>query len=320
MKKITLVFCTLALSIAHLGFSTISSAQSTPEQHPALRDLQILSSEKMQGRAPGTEGHKLAQTYLIQRLQEIGLRPCGENFIQEQSLTNPRGQTKTMQNILACKAGSETNLAGKNVIVLSAHYDHLGVKNGKIYHGADDNASGVAALLEIATQMQQQPLKHDVVLAFFDAEEQGKLGAFAYTKHTTIPLENIGLNINLDMVARGDKGELYASGSHATPALKPILDSLPSTPEVKLMFGHDRPEQGQDDWTTQSDHHAFFKAGIPHLYFGVEDHADYHQPSDQFEKVKPSFYLAAIDLIKQATYAMDTAMLSVDLRQSRNKK
>jgi Zn-dependent M28 family amino/carboxypeptidase len=304
------------MSLTQLSVSNLVSAQTPIEQHSAVRDLQILSSEKMQGRAPGSQGHKFAQDYLIERLQEIGLSPCGQSFIQEQSLINASGKSKTMQNILACKKGNATNLTGKNTIVMSAHYDHLGVKNGAIFYGADDNASGVSALLQIAKNIQSKPLQHDVVFAFFDAEEQGKLGAFAYIKNPIPAIENIALNINLDMVARGDKGELYASGSHTYPAIKTILEKLNHAPEVKLLFGHDKPGHTQDDWTTQSDHHAFFKAGIPHVYFGVEDHPDYHKASDRFEKINLNFFLAAIELISQATYAMDNAMLSIDLRQA----
>ena len=93
----------------------------------------------------------------------------------------------------------------------------------------------------------------------------------------------MALDVNLDMVGHSERGELYASGTYHTPSLTPALERVAARAPVKLLLGHDRPEQGHDDWTNQSDQYAFHKAGIPFVYFGVEDHKDYHKPPDDFE-------------------------------------
>ena len=103
------------------------------------------------------------------------------------------------------------------VIVLSAHYDHLGIRDGRIYPGADDNASGVATLLEIARVCVAQPFRHGLVIAALDAEEGGLQGARAFMAGPPVPKDRIALNVNLDMVARGDKGEIYVAGTPSQP-------------------------------------------------------------------------------------------------------
>lgn len=271
-------------------------------QSDALRDLEILSSPKMQGRETGSEGSALAQQYIIQRLKELGLKPCGASYLHEFTSQRPRHQPTQGKNILACQNADDVNA---KTIVVSAHYDHLGRQGVKTYLGADDNASGVAGVLAIAKNFQTQASKHHLIYAFFDAEEQGLLGAFAFLKNSPIPHDKIALNINLDMIARGDKNELYISGTHRYPHYKTLLQPLNGTHGIKLLFGHDKPEQGSDDWTPQSDHYAFFKAGIPHLYFGVEDHADYHKPSDSFDKINPQFFDGVIALLIQASRLID---------------
>jgi len=113
----------------------------------------------------------------------------------------------------------------------------------------------------------------------------------------------------MDMVARADKGELVACGTFFYPQLKPHLESLTSE-KVKLVFGHDDPEKykGQDNWTFSSDHGPFHRAKIPFIYFGVEDHKDYHQPTDDFELVNPEVYQACVKLIIQAAEKIDKGL------------
>jgi hypothetical protein len=110
------------------------------------------------------------------------------------------------------------------------------------------------------------------------------------------------------MVARGDKGELYVAGTRYTPWLTPILAPVASRSPIKLLFGHDSGG-GRDDWTTQSDHYAFHRAGIPFVYFGVEDHEDYHRPTDTAARIKPDDFLAAAHTILDAVTEVDRALL-----------
>ena len=165
--------------------------------------------------------------------------------------------------------------------MVSAHYDHLGVRDGIIYPGADDNASGVAVLLAVARQLHVAAPRHPVLLVAFDAEELGLRGAEALVGSPLLPASTVALNVNLDMVSRNDDNEIFAAGTHQhTPSLKPILDDVQRRSAVKILFGHDRPmaKAGSvEDWTTQSDHGVFHEAGVPYVYFGVVDHADYHR-------------------------------------------
>ena len=165
-----------------------------------------------------------------------------------------------------------------DVILVTAHFDHIGVRDGKVYNGADDNASGTSALLAFAEYLSQNSTKHTIILAALDAEEGGLNGAKALAADSTF-LERVKLNINMDMISQNDKDELYAVGTHHYPDLKPILEGV-SVEGLKLMFGHDRPEDGNQDWTFSSDHGPFHAKGIPFIYFGVEDHEHYHQATD----------------------------------------
>jgi Zn-dependent M28 family amino/carboxypeptidase len=192
-------------------------------------------------------------------------------------------------------------------MIVTAHYDHLGVRDGATYHGADDNASGVSVLLALARQCRESPWTHDAVLVAFDAEEQGLQGAKAFVAAPPISKERIGININMDMVARGDKGELHVAGTHHRPALKPILQPVAARAPIKLLFGHDSGG-GHEDWTAQSDHGAFHAAGIPFIYFGVEDHPDYHKPTDTADKIDATFFYRAATTILDAVTALDRSL------------
>lgn len=313
-SKLFVRFSILSLFVL-VGASGVALAEEAKPQ--ALTDVQRLASAEMTGRASDSVGNAIARDYIIQRLKQIGVVPCGPDFVQEFRFQTRSGESKTGRNILACRPGSLEDHASTAMMVIAAHYDHLGVRDGNIYYGADDNASGVAAVLEIANAMQKTPPRHDVIFILFDAEEVNLGGSRAYTAQAAADLARIGMMMNFDMIARGDKGELYVSGSHQLPVLKTLLAPLDGNQGVKLMFGHDRVEQGSDDWTKQSDHYPFFAAGVPHVYFGVEDHADYHQPTDTADKINPQFYLGAVDLLLKASYLLDQALLSINFRIKR---
>jgi Zn-dependent M28 family amino/carboxypeptidase len=148
------------------------------------------------------------------------------------------------------------------------------------------------------------------VFVAFDAEEHGLQGARAFVDAPPVARDRIALNVNLDMVSRGDTGELYAAGTHHTPALRAPLEEVAARAPVTLLFGHDRPEDGPNDWTMQSDHGAFHQAGIPFVYFGVEDHPDYHQPTDTADRIDPGFFARAAATILDALRTLDTALIS----------
>jgi Zn-dependent M28 family amino/carboxypeptidase len=210
-------------------------------------------------------------------------------------------------NVLGMCLGTDQKLP---YFVVSAHYDHLGVRNGQVYPGADDDASGVAVLLEIAAYCQKSPFRHSIVFAAFDAEEAGLQGAKAFLVKPPVPQERIGLNVNLDMVSRNDKREIFISGTYHYPVLKPILEPVARRAPITVLFGHDKPVAiagGVEDWTSQSDHGPFHAAKIPFVYFGVEDHADYHQPTDTADKINRGFFVDVAEMILDAVIALDAA-------------
>ncbi|MEQ6118755.1 M20/M25/M40 family metallo-hydrolase [Reichenbachiella sp. MALMAid0571] len=263
-----------------------------------ISNLQILSSEEMGGRLPGTKGHLKAREFIITRYKQIGLTPFGGEFDQEFSFQ--AGDLKLIgHNILGSVMGKTDK-----VMVISAHYDHLGKRNGNIYFGADDNASGVAALLYIAQYFKQHQPNHTLIFAAFDAEELGLQGARYFV--STLKPESVALNINMDMISRNDKNEIYVSGATHYPQLKPVLNRVnEQNNTVTLKQGHDRKNTGPEDWTYQSDHGEFHKEGIPFVYFGVEDHSDYHRHTDTFDKIDTAFYYDVVKMILDFTKEID---------------
>jgi Zn-dependent M28 family amino/carboxypeptidase len=193
-------------------------------------------------------------------------------------------------------------------IVLSAHFDHLPPRGDTIFNGADDNASGTGALLALAHYFSRNQPRTSIVFAAFDAEERGLQGARAFVANPPVPLDSIVMNVNLDMVGRNDAGELYVTGTLHYPYLKAYIERVQPTAYVKLLMGHDQVPPGgraSDNWTSASDHGAFHSAGIPFLYFGVEDHPDYHRHTDEFERLQPGFYVRAMETVLDAILLLD---------------
>lgn len=280
-----------------------AQAQVVPALDSArlLTDLSVLAHDSMAGRGTGTPGAERARAYIVSELEKAGLSGVGKGMLRPFSFGGRAGV-----NVVAVVQGA-TDPDGE-VVVLTAHYDHLGVRDGEIYNGADDNASGTAVLLEIARLLANTPLNHTAVLAFVDAEEAGLRGSRALLADPPVPLGRIAVNVNLDMVARTD-GLLWAGGAHHTPALRPILEAVAAKAPVDLRLGHDRPGAPEGaDWTGSSDHAAFHAAGIPFVYFGVEDHVDYHEPTDDFEAVDPGELTAAAWTILMGLRALDASL------------
>lgn len=281
---ITLLLCSLA------GFA---DAQVSREN--LITDIQTLSSIAFAGRKPGTDGHEKAKDYIIERFTKLGLQP----FEPDYTHAFPLNENLTGHNIIGYIPGKR-----QETIVLSAHYDHLGERQGQLYLGADDNASGVAGLLALAAYFSNHPPEHTLIFAAFDAEEMGLRGARYFVNHPPMPLKTIILNVNMDMISRNNRNELYASGTYHYPHLIPLIKS--DNPYIALKTGHDVPGTGPADWTTQSDHAAFHAKHIPFIYFGVEDHADYHTPGDTFENIQPDFFYQAVLTILDVLKKMDS--------------
>jgi Zn-dependent M28 family amino/carboxypeptidase len=286
---------------AVLSFAIAAPAFAGPGDK-AIDDVRILSADDMQGRAPGTPGSEKARAYILSRFAQVGLSPIGDKFEQPFTYAKRDGSTVQGTNLVARIKGTK----GGAAMVVSAHYDHLGVRDGQTYNGADDNASGVAGLLAVAEAFKAKPPKHDVILAVVDAEEGGLRGAKAFVAAPPVPLASIALNVNFDMLSKNAKNELYVSGTAPFPYLKPILVKVATTAPVTLKLGHDTDADGKDNnWTNQSDHYAFAEKGVPWVYFGVEDHPEYHKPTDDFATVPQDFFKRSVATVVQASLALE---------------
>lgn len=272
-----------------------------------LADLAWLSDDARAGRGTGTPENATVRDWLVGRFRDIGLEPAGDAYVH--SFETGLGEAA---NVVGVLPGRET---GGRTIVVTAHFDHLGTRNGVVYNGADDNASGTAALLAAAAWFRAHPTRHRIVFAALDAEEVGLQGARALVAAPPVPLDDLAVNVNMDMVGRNERGELYAAGTYHTPALLEILAPIVDEAPVKLLFGHDRPGDGGNDWTRQSDHAAFHAQGIPFVYFGVEDHDDYHRPTDDVERIRPDFFVGAVETVIASVAAIDRSLGQVPPRR-----
>ena len=275
-----------------------------------LHLTETLSSDALQGRAIGTPGNEAARGFLRKRFETLELTKIGNSYEHPFSVIPPddapEGSPTAGTNLIGIIEG-KTPGQGR-MIAITAHFDHLGVIDGEIYNGADDNASGAAALIAVATWFTHHTPEHDILFALLDGEEEGFLGARALVRSGEVDMSRIALDLNFDMVSRSDVNELYVSGTYHTPQLAALVDEVAARAPIQLVKGHDRPEEGPDDWTMQSDHAAFHEAGIPFLYFGVEDHEDYHKPTDDFERIPEVFFVNAADTLVMAAIATDQSL------------
>lgn len=272
-----------------------------------LEDLKYLSSEALEGRKPLTEGSMKARELVKNRFLDLGLKSQYEDYTQYFDFTNRRdGKVyENAANIVGFIPGTES----EKLIVVMAHYDHLGRQGDKIFYGADDNASGTAAVLAYASYFSENQPRHSMLFVALDAEEMGHQGAKALVADFPFPLAQVAVVINMDMISRNDKQELYAAGTYHYPQLKPALEKAAKGKDPKLLFGHDSPDLGRDDWTLASDHAQFHLKDVPFIYFGVEDHDAYHTPNDTFENIDQEFYVKAANLILESIIELDKDLL-----------
>lgn len=281
-----------------LGFTISLSAQNKDFkvgvfcETELLKHVQSLSSDVFEGRRTGTDGALKAKKYIVNQFHALGVLPLITGYEQSFSFVDGRKLYKGV-NVLGFVKGAEFP---RDYIVVSAHYDHEGIERGDIYNGADDNASGVSALFSFAEYFKKYPPKHSILLAAFDAEELGIQGSKYFVESTIMDSKNIILNINMDMISRSDKNELFVVGASDNKVLKSLFQKEQPSTKLKLIMGHDGYDS-LDNWTHSSDHANFYEKGIPFLYFGVEDHKDYHEPTDTFENIHPEFYIEAVKTI-----------------------
>ncbi len=244
--------------------------------------VDYLADDKLRGREAGRQGGRAAGDYLAERLAEFHLRGGAEDGTFFQPFSH------NFRNVLALLPGSDPNLAGQ-VVVVSAHYDHLGFGHtggsrgpiGRVHNGADDNASGTAGLLELAEALTTlpQPPARSVLFAFFDAEEKGLLGAKHWVAHPTLPLEQVVAIVNVDMIGRLRDDRLTVVGSRSAYGWRRLVCRQNEEIGLRVDF----------PWTIHpaADHYPFFARGVPFLMLHTGQHADYHTPRDDAELVDP---------------------------------
>ncbi len=289
-------------------------AQPTVDADQLLEDVAVLAADSLEGRRAGSRGGEKARVYIKAAFDRLGLTSFGEGFEHSFDLRGREADTPYGVNLLGYLAGTERP---DTFLVVTAHYDHLGVRRGQIFNGADDNASGVAGLLALADYFSRHRPRHSILFAALDAEEMGLLGASAFIEDPPISLDHVAFNVNLDMVSRNEKDELFVAGVFHYPFLKPYLERVAARSQIHLRFGHDGTQGTGDDWTMSSDHGPFYRAGIPFIYFGVEDHADYHKHTDEFENIDPDFFTQAIATVLDAVVELDTHLAKIHAESDR---
>ncbi len=241
--------------------------------------VNTLADDTFEGRAGGSRGGRAAGLYLVKQLEAMHLVGAVEKGYYQKFPGN-------LSNILAVIPGGDPELK-QQYIVLGAHYDHVGYGNsrnsygptGYIHNGADDNASGVAGLLEVAAALTRlpQPPRRSILICFWDGEEMGLLGSKYWTSHPTVPLDHVAAMINIDMIGRLRGGRLSLYGSRSCRGFR----RLASEQNVGLNFVIDFDFELKGD----SDHYPFYSKQIPFLFAHTGLHNDYHRPSDDPEKI-----------------------------------
>lgn len=277
---------------------------NTITQEELRTHLFIIASDEMQGRDTGSEGQKKAGRYLIQQYQKMGISypPTADGFYQP----IPSKAMKTAwspalpdsENIWAFIEGGEKK---EEVLILSAHYDHIGMKNGEIFNGADDNASGTSALLEIAqafitAKKAGYTPKRSILFLHVTAEEYGLHGSRYYADHPIFSIKNSIANINIDMIGRRGFGKedndnyVYVIGSDR---LSTDLHTLSEEANKNIGLELDYTYNDLNDpnrFYYRSDHYNFAKKGIPSIFYFDGVHQDYHKATDTADKIDFPLY------------------------------
>ncbi len=258
----------------------------------AIDDIRFLSDDRLAGRLTGSPGADTAAAYLARRFKAVGLQPAAGGWFQQFTIARnaPVAQHAHVaglqgSNVIGLLPGRDPVLRNEAIIV-GAHYDHLGLggfgsldpdSTGKVHNGADDNASGAAMLIQIASRLAATPPARTVIFIAFSGEELGLLGSSHYVKQPIYPLSTTLAMINLDMVGRLRQKRLIVYGSQTAREFPALLDSL------NWHAGLDLKAQG--DGYGPSDQSSFYAAGRPVLHFFTDLHEDYHRTTDDWQKI-----------------------------------
>ncbi|HLZ46884.1 MAG TPA: M20/M25/M40 family metallo-hydrolase [Gemmatimonadales bacterium] len=276
---------------ALLLLTLLAATQDTlsPAARRILADVRYLAADSQEGRGIGTAGLARSGTYIRDAFTRAGLSASFQNFTIPPDapavLHTSLGGAAT-RNVVAVIPGASRALRGE-VVVVGAHYDHLGLggfgaldpdSTGRVHNGADDNASGTAALLEIGRILAREHPARTIVLVAFSGEELGTLGSSYFVQHATPePIHSLYTMLNLDMVGRLRNARLLALGAATAREFPALLDSLNTPPRFDL-------RASGDGWGP-SDHSVFYATHHPVLHFFTDLHEDYHRSTDDWQKI-----------------------------------
>ena len=294
--KLTHIFRNTVLLFALVVSLQIAKAQTygNLKQH-----ILFLASDTLHGRATGTPDEERAATYIIETFKKTGIPNAdgkfnSEKYVQHFSYDPIVDSVKTHVSGNNVVAFIDNHAA--NTIVIGAHYDHLGMGDSKhstyvgppaVHHGADDNASGVAAMLDLARLIKASAYKsNNYVFVAFSGEELGLYGSKWFVQHPSIALDKIDYMINLDMVGRVDSNThtLTVNGVGTSPIFKEVLDKIKTPLHIKTT------ESGLGP----SDHTSFYLQNVPVVFLFSGQHKDYHKPSDTEDKIN---YAGMVDVV-----------------------
>jgi Peptidase family M28/PDZ domain len=278
------------------------------------KDIDYLASDKLEGRATGEKGCELAASYISQRFKKIGIQPLGDDrtYLKKYRFKVPANPHGSIDSTAIEKASSNVvgfiDNSAAETIIIGAHYDHLGKgengssldanPKGKIHNGADDNASGVAGVLALANYYQNNKQKENYNYLFicFSGEELGLFGSKKYCENPSIAFKKINFMLNMDMIGRLDSlNRLLIYGVGTAPEFVSIVNANKKNFQLKLDSSGIGP----------SDHTSFYLKDIPVLHFFTGQHADYHKPSDDADKVNYEGEKMVIDYITSLVDSID---------------
>lgn len=275
-------------TVAPASAASFEEALSSIRADEAFEHNVWLADDARAGRESGTPGCEAAAEYIAERFEAYGLTPIGDDGTYFQRFTFGRTKKVETCNVVAMREGTDRN---DEYVVIGAHYDHVGKgkmtffngrmggsKSDDIYNGADDNASGISGLIEIAQAFSRLAPSRSVIFIAFAGEEKGLLGSYHYTAHPIKPLEKTVAMINMDMIGRNPKKAVQVLGAKTSPQLEAIARRAAEMTEVKATF----PTGGVFGG---SDHYPFYQKGVPVLFFFTGFHKDYHRASDHADAI-----------------------------------
>lgn len=296
---------TLAAIAACAGRISTPNLGTAVADSTAIRsDIAYLASDRLEGRLTGTAGNDSAAAYIARRYKYLRLTAPYpgylQSFVARSAASAHAGDTagRKTQNVVAILKGSDP-VASRNYIVVGAHFDHLGRSSqfamdpqagDAIRNGADDNASGTAAVMQLARMLSLIRPRHSIVFANFSGEEEGLLGSQYFVENSPVPLDSIVAMLNFDMVGRLKDDKLFVYGTGTATELPALVDSanIRIVPALSI--------QGGGDGFGSSDHSSFYAKNIPVLHFFTDSHDDYHRATDDVEKINAQGEARVINL------------------------